>query len=60
MEKFQVTLEHLEEPDGEPHEEIVRAKFVLGADGLQSRFHTHTRTHAYPQEPIRGSEKPLT
>ncbi|KAF9233478.1 FAD binding domain-containing protein [Melanogaster broomeanus] len=31
-----VTLERLEEPDGEPHEEIVRAKFVLGADGAHS------------------------
>ncbi|KAG8221073.1 putative phenol hydroxylase [Butyriboletus roseoflavus] len=31
-----VTLEHLEEPDGESHEEIVRAKFVLGADGAHS------------------------
>ncbi|KAN0088187.1 FAD binding domain containing protein [Tylopilus felleus] len=31
-----VTLEHLEEPDGEPHEEIVHAKFVLGADGAHS------------------------
>ncbi|KAF8555667.1 hypothetical protein OG21DRAFT_1410564 [Imleria badia] len=31
-----VTLECLEEPDGEPHEEIVHAKFVLGADGAHS------------------------
>ncbi|KAG8221072.1 putative phenol hydroxylase [Butyriboletus roseoflavus] len=31
-----VTLQHLEGPDGEPHEEIVRAKFVLGADGAHS------------------------
>ena len=47
MGKFQVTLEHLEEPDGERHEEIVRAKFVLGADGLESKVHhTYARTHA--------------
>ncbi|KIJ65494.1 hypothetical protein HYDPIDRAFT_88033 [Hydnomerulius pinastri MD-312] len=31
-----VTLERLEQPDGEPHEEIVHAKFVLGADGAHS------------------------
>ncbi|KAG9313144.1 putative monooxygenase [Chiua virens] len=31
-----VTLERLEGPDGESHEEIVRAKFVLGADGAHS------------------------
>lgn len=36
METFQVTLERLEGPDGEAHEEIVHAKFVLGADGSQS------------------------
>ncbi|KAI9464676.1 FAD binding domain-containing protein [Boletus coccyginus] len=32
-----VTLEHLEEPDGERYGEIVRAKFVLGADSLVSK-----------------------
>ncbi|KAF8141461.1 FAD binding domain-containing protein [Boletus edulis] len=31
-----VTLKHLEEPDEEPHEETVHAKFVLGADGAHS------------------------
>lgn len=60
--QFQVTLEHLEEPDGEPHEEIVHAKFVLGADGSEPHFpHAYTKTHVYyPQEPIRGSGKHST
>ena len=58
MGKFQVTLEHLKEPGGEPREEIVRAKFLLGTDGLESQcHHANSRTHTFPQEPIRGSGK---
>lgn len=59
MEELQVTLERLEEPDGEPHEEIVRAKFVLGADGSESQCHrAHTKTHAYRshRSPFVGQE----
>ncbi|KIK79159.1 hypothetical protein PAXRUDRAFT_16476 [Paxillus rubicundulus Ve08.2h10] len=33
---IKVTLERLEQSDGKPREEIVRAKFVLGADGAHS------------------------
>ena len=54
MGKFQVTLEHLKEPDTEPHEEIVRAKFVLGADGLESQCH-----HAFTPELTHTNRSPF-